>query len=533
MCRNPNSDLTNTACEPLKEGDDSTSINGTTIISLSELKAHNTPSSAWTCVHGKVIDITDFAKRHPGGDIILLAAGKDATVLLETYHPRGVPASLISKLQIGVIKDGDIPTSFYSWDSEFYKVLKQRVLTRLNERNLSRRGSFEIWIKAIILLISFWFSLFKMYTSTSNFYHACIWSMTMGVFAHFVGTCIQHDGSHGAFAQSPIVNTLAGWTMDMIGASAFTWQFQHMLGHHPYTNVIDVNEERNKEKGINTPILQQDQESDPDVFSSFPMMRMHPIHHPQWFHKYQHIYAPILFAFMTLAKVFQQDYEVIFNKRLYHIDAHCRYGSLWNRFRFWSMKLLSSIYMIVLPCYFHGVSKGLLLFALGHATCGEVLATMFIVNHVIEGVAFGEKHITSFPENTPSPQELSKDKTNKPRTVDGNTPMERTLSVALQQNKNLVKVPLNDWAAVQCQTSVNWSSGSWFWNHFSGGLSHQIEHHLFPSICHTNYVHIQDVVQRTCEEYGVPYQSETSLWTAYGKMLNHLKMMGQDLDKLK
>ena len=75
MCRNPSSDPTNTACEPLNEGDDSTSttsINGTTIISLSELKAHNTPSSAWACVHGKVIDITDFAKRHPGGKYIIL-----------------------------------------------------------------------------------------------------------------------------------------------------------------------------------------------------------------------------------------------------------------------------------------------------------------------------------------------------------------------------------------------------------------------------------------------------------------------------
>jgi len=64
-------------------------------------------------------------------------------------------------------------------------------------------------------------------------------------------------------------------------------------------------------------------------------------------------------------------------------------------------------------------------------------------------------------------------------------------------------------------------------NHFSGGLSHQIEHHLFPSICHTNYAHIHDVVEATCAEYGVPYQSEPSLWVAYGKMLRHLQQLGQ------
>ena len=92
----------------------------------------------------------------------------------------------------------------------------------------------------------------------------------------------------------------------------------------------------------------------------------------------------------------------------------------------------------------------------------------------------------------------------------------------------LTEVPLNDWAAVQCQTSVNWSPGSWFWNHFSGGLSHQIEHHLFPSICHTNYVHLHEVVKQTCEEYGVPYQAEHSLYTAYGKMIAHLKFLGKE-----
>merc|ERR1719238_72135 len=89
--------------------------------------------------------------------------------------------------------------------------------------------------------------------------------------------------------------------------------------------------------------------------------------------------------------------------------------------------------------------------------------------------------------------------------------------------KAMSRVPANDWAAVQCQTSVNWSSGSWFWNHFSGGLCHQIEHHLFPGVCHTNYVHIQDIVEGTCKEFGVPYQNETTLVSAYFSMMRHMK----------
>jgi fatty acid desaturase len=493
-------------------------------ITFAQLNAHNTPKSAWASVHGKVIDITDFAKRHPGGEIILLAAGKDATVLVETYHPRGMPNSIIDKLQIGTLDTTGIPPSYYTFNSPFYQILKKRVLARLEERNLSRRGSYEIWIKAMFILSGFWFSLYQMYTSPI-FTHACLWSMIMGVFAHFVGTCIQHDGNHGAFAKSGWVNVLAGWTMDMIGASAFTWQFQHMLGHHPYTNVLDINEEINKENGSTPPSNQsKDQESDPDVFSSFPLMRMHPYHTPEWYHRYQHIYAPFLFAFMTLAKVFQQDIEVVRDKKLYHIDAHCVYGSKWNVFRFWFMKIITAGYMMGLPCYFHGFARGLALFVLGHMTCGEVLATMFIVNHVIEGVAFGIK----------GGKDQQQQEDPKPVTAMGNTPMEETVSIAMSkmgkddEKTQKLKIPLNDWAAVQCQTSVNWAPGSWLWNHISGGLSHQIEHHLFPSLCHTTYVYIQDVVEETCIEYGVPYQSEPSLFTAYGKMISHLKFMGRE-----
>mmetsp|Transcript_6092 Transcript_6092/g.8865 ORF Transcript_6092/g.8865 Transcript_6092/m.8865 type:complete len:563 (+) Transcript_6092:127-1815(+) len=549
MCKLPlsstTSNLTQTATA--NDNDSENTPNSTTVVNdrkrvvtARELFNHGTPSSAWTAVHGRVLDITQFAKRHPGGDLIFLSAGRDGTALFETYHPRNVPNSLLDKLQVGVmaaknsgsvdIADNTTPDSatnanheevlsesFYSWSSEFYPTLKKRVVERLESRGLSRRGSNEIWIKALLILVSFWASLVKMYTA-DTFGMACVYSMLMGIAAHFVGTCIQHDGNHGAFAKTRFMNKLAGWTLDMIGASAFTWEIQHMLGHHPYTNLLDTDEDERKESTNESSNCIPDQESDPDVFSSFPLMRMHPHHQPKWYHAYQHIYAPLLFAGMTLAKVMQQDIEVATNKKLYHIDARCRYASILNVLRFWSMKLISSIYMVALPCYFHGLSRGIFLFFLGHMTCGEVLATMFIVNHVIDGVAFAKKgaHVDGNVKD-------------RPTTSDGITPMESTQQHVIKQQKqgpNKKSVPYNDWAAVQCQTSVNWSCGSWFWNHFSGGLSHQIEHHLFPSICHTNYVYIHDVVRQTCEEFGVPYQSEHNLFVAYKHMLKHLKNMG-------
>ena len=146
-----------------------------------------------------------------------------------------------------------------------------------------------------------------------------------------------------------------------------------------------------------------------------------------------------------------------------------------------------------------------------------MLATMFIVNHVIEGVAFAMRGSGADEKVDGDGTGKKKAHTLRPTTAGGAHYMGKVSSAG---------VPSNDWAAVQCQTSVNWASGSWFWNLFSGGLNHQIEHHLFPSICHTNYVHIQDVVQSTCEEFGVPYRSEKSLWSAYWAMISHLRNMG-------
>mmetsp|Transcript_15998 Transcript_15998/g.26142 ORF Transcript_15998/g.26142 Transcript_15998/m.26142 type:complete len:482 (+) Transcript_15998:50-1495(+) len=458
-------------------------------ISSEEVSKHNTPADAWCSVHGNVYDVTNFSNVHPGGDLILLAAGKDASILFETYHPKGVPDAVLRKYRIGSIPKTDKqPASFYSWDSEFYKVLRERVVERLKTLHLSRRGGHEIWIKAVLLLVTFWTSMYFMCSLDPNG-GAVVAAITVGLSAAFIGTCIQHDGNHGAFSNSRWMNKISGWTLDMIGASGTTWEIQHVLGHHPYTNLIEVQENQIK------------QESDPDVFSTYPMLRLHPWHVRRFYHRFQPFYAPLLFGLMTLSKVFTQDFKVAITRHLFQIDADCRYGDIKYLVRFWSMKVLSFLYMIAIPIYCQGYMQGFKLFLIAHFTCGELLATMFIVNHIIEGVSYAIK---------------DNNEDARPRTIHGVAPMKPSER----------DVPSNDWAAVQCQTSVNWAVGSWFWNHFSGGLNHQIEHHLFPSICHTNYVYIQPVVESTCKEFGVPYQAETSLWTAYWKMLSHLHILG-------
>ncbi|WRT67533.1 uncharacterized protein IL334_004505 [Kwoniella shivajii] len=57
-------------------------------LSLIEVARHNLSQDAWVVVEGKVFDVSDFHKYHPGGSAIIVAnAGRDVTELSKPVHP--------------------------------------------------------------------------------------------------------------------------------------------------------------------------------------------------------------------------------------------------------------------------------------------------------------------------------------------------------------------------------------------------------------------------------------------------------------
>ena len=45
----------------------------------------------------------------------------------------------------------------------------------------------------------------------------------------------------------------------------------------------------------------------------------------------------------------------------------------------------------------------------------------------------------------------------------------------------------NTWAIHQLYTTANFAPKNWFINFYTGGLNHQVEHHIFPHISHIHY----------------------------------------------
>ncbi len=81
-----------------------------------------------------------------------------------------------------------------------------------------------------------------------------------------------------------------------------------------------------------------------------------------------------------------------------------------------------------------------------------------------------------------------------------------------------------DFLSKQVLTSRN-IRGGWFMTILMGGLNHQIEHHLFPSMARPSLAHAREIVREHCATLGIAY-TETSLVESYGIVIRYLNRVG-------
>jgi fatty acid desaturase len=81
-----------------------------------------------------------------------------------------------------------------------------------------------------------------------------------------------------------------------------------------------------------------------------------------------------------------------------------------------------------------------------------------------------------------------------------------------------------DFLRRQVLTSRNIRGGRWV-DVAMGGLNHQIEHHLFPSMPRPNLRRAQPVVQEYCRRHGIPY-TQTGLIESYAIVVRYLNRVG-------
>jgi linoleoyl-CoA desaturase len=85
----------------------------------------------------------------------------------------------------------------------------------------------------------------------------------------------------------------------------------------------------------------------------------------------------------------------------------------------------------------------------------------------------------------------------------------------------------SEWAAHQIETTVDFARNSRLLNWYLGGLNLQVEHHLFPNICHVHYPALADIVEDVSREFGVRYAAHPTIWGAIRSHYRMLREMGR------
>jgi linoleoyl-CoA desaturase len=84
----------------------------------------------------------------------------------------------------------------------------------------------------------------------------------------------------------------------------------------------------------------------------------------------------------------------------------------------------------------------------------------------------------------------------------------------------------NAWAIHQVETTVDFARRSKVESWLLGGLNFQIEHHLFPRVCHVHYPAISHLVEETCRDFGIRYSEHATFRAGLSSHYRWLRRMG-------
>lgn len=335
-------------------------------------------------------------------------------------------------------------------DSELLKQIYRQVDEKLIINN--RSFYLKLWTKLIVYLFlsgSFYTLLYIVTNPVSLILCYILYGFSSLLFAFN----FAHDFSHNTIFESKKLNNLCFIFMyTIVGAHGEAWKQRHVNSHHYAPNV-------------------EDYDSDLKITS---LIRVVPTSKHLWFHRFQHLYAPLAYTTYSLFWIFIKDFIILFSKDEYTTKRGVPY-----HLSFWAQKLFYATYILVLPLIFtvHSWPVVVAGFLLMHVWQSLFLLFTFFMTHHVEA--------TEYP------------------TTDEN---------------GFIRT---SWLMNQIKSSNDMHPFSETANFILGGFNNHIAHHLFPHYHHIHYPQLNKILYSLLTTNNIK-PNQTTYW---GGVVSHLRLL--------
>ncbi len=201
--------------------------------------------------------------------------------------------------------------------------------------------------------------------------------------------------------------------------------------------------------------------------------------HKPW-HRWQHFYTWVLYGLLLPKWVFLDDFSNIAKGRIGKHKLARPSTAQWVSLL--AGKIVFVAWALVIPMLWHPAWIVIGLFFVMCFTVGFTLSVTFQLAHCVEEASFPRA-----PENG--------------------------------------RMPL-DWAEHQLQTTVDFAMRNRLLTWYMGGLNFQVEHHLFPRVCHLHYPALAKLVAATAKDHGLQYHATPRFHVAIASHYRLLRRLG-------
>ncbi|GHN01141.1 hypothetical protein WSM22_26300 [Cytophagales bacterium WSM2-2] len=278
-----------------------------------------------------------------------------------------------------------------------------------------------------------------------------------GLASVLMGFNFAHDFSHNTIFKSKKLNQVCFTIIyALLGAHAEAWKYRHIHSHHFAPNVKDY-------------------DSDLQITS---LIRVEPSSPIRWYHRIQHIYAPLAYTTYSLYWVFVKDFVIYFSDR-----SNPQRMKIYWHISFWLQKSFYLSALLIYPVLFsnHHWSTVATAFLAMHLVQSLFLLFTFFITHHVENTAYFATDANGYISTS--------------------------------------------WVTNQIKSSNDFYPFSNTANFIFGGFNNHVAHHLFPHVHHVHYPQLNRILYRVLNEHHIK-PNETTFFGGVLSHLRHLKNMG-------